>query len=1065
MAYRYIVIQKENIKIAMEQYIPTGTVTFLFTDIEGSTKIAQAYPGQWETLRRRHHEILRGAIESNNGYVFQIVGDEFCASFYTASDALKAAMCAQQVLQSEAWDPAPIKVRMGINTGAAQIGDVNDASGGYTGYAALARVNRVMSAGHGGQILLSESSASLTRGELPELATLRDMGEQRLKGLRNPEHLWQVEAPGLAHEFPPLKTLNAIPNNLPVQLTSFVGREKEITEVEEKLNSHRLVTLVGSGGTGKSRLSLQIAANVLDAYPQGVWFVELAALSDPELVPQMILSAMSIREQKGKTTLKTLEEYLRDKSLLIILDNCEHLIEACANAAQAILKAAPKVKILASSRESLGVGGEVAWHVPSLSLPNPKNLPEFDQVTQYESVRLFIDRVMLVSPHFAITKENAPPIAQICFRLDGIPLALELAAARAKSMSIEQIMSRLDDRFRLLTGGSRTALPRQQTLRALIDWSYDLLTDNEKLLLRRLAVFSGGWMLELAEQICGDEKLDEMDILDMLTHLVDKSLIAVEEECGAMRYRILETVHQYAREKLFESGEGVEMRNRHCRAFVTLVQQAKPELFKNIGNTWFRRLDSEQENIRAALWWAIEVGDGSIAMGICNSLDYYWSHRGLASEAVNYLSIVVQLVEKDESLCRMAGYGLLLAAQVNAMIEVKLNFQTDPVAMDICQKATSLLQELNFPAGSWLAFGLLTGLLMTNNNFKAAEENAMKLLDGVLAAGNEADIAWALSALADINLDIGNMEKCDDLDSQARDIFLKIGYDRFALQHSGALFHRDFNRGNLARARKDFEANLHVFQELGDEYRAKHTLWYLANIAILRGEYDLAKKYYQEANAYSSKSGDKAQENIYIQIHDGWLALITGELEKSRQIYELLLKALKEMQWDEFAGFTMGRYGLVLLHSGRIEEARDYFEKSIAQMEKVGKQNSTDFSRYGLAEVERLAGNIPSATHYYQRSLFLRNKIQEHVAIPEIFDGFAKLNLLQNEYAQSARWFACADGLRKKFGTVIYPIDRPDYDKHLNLLKSKMDSAEFEAAWEQGAKMDLKEAVELALGI
>ncbi|MBK9207350.1 MAG: tetratricopeptide repeat protein [Anaerolineales bacterium] len=1043
--------------------LPTGTVTFMFTDIEGSTGIAQAYPDQWETLRNRHHEILRSAIESNNGYVFQIVGDEFCAAFHTAPDALKAAFSAQQMLQAEAWDPAPIKVRMGINTGAAQVGNVDDASGGYTGYSALARVNRVMSAGHGGQILLSNASAELTRGELPPAVTLRDMGEQRLKGLLNTEHLWQVEVPGLMRDFPPLKTLSAIPNNLPAQLTSFIGREKEIAEVKEELNSHRLVTLVGPGGTGKSRLSLQLAADVLDAYPHGVWFIELASLSDPELVPQTILSAMSVSEQKGKTAQETLEEYLRAKNLLLILDNCEHLIEACAKISQAILKSVPNVKILASSRESLGVSREVSWHVPSLSAPNPKNLPEFNQLTQYESVRLFIDRVLLVSPRFAVTKENASAIAQVCYRLDGIPLALELAAARAKSMSVEQIMSRLDDRFRLLTGGSRTALPRQQTLRALIDWSYDLLTDLEKLLLRRLAVFSGGWTLELAEQICGDEKLDALDILDMLGHLVDKSLVAVEEENGNTRYRILETIRQYAREKLFESGDGVEMRNRHCKAFVKLVEQVEPELFKNNGETWLRRLDAEQENIRAALWWAVEIGDGNCAMRICNALNFYWLHRGLASEAVNYLNEVVLLVEKDEILCRTAGYGLLLALKIELMGGVKLNFLTEPFAMEICHKATRLLQELNFPAGSWHAFGLLTGLFMTGNNPKAAEENAVKLLDGARAAGNEADVAWALSALADLNMNNGNLEKCDEMDSQARDIFFKLGYDRFALQHSGALSYRDLSRGNLVRAQKNFEANLYAYRELMDEPRAKYTLWHLADIAILQGEYDLAKKYYQEANDYSSKSGNQAQENIYIQVHDGWLALITGELEKSRQTYEALFKALKEMQWDEFAGFTMGRYGLVLFHSGQIEEARNYFEKSIAQMEKVGGQNNTGVSWYGLAEVERVAGNFPAATRHYQRSLFLRNKLQEYIHFSEIFDNLAKLFLLQNDFVQSARWFGCSDALRKKFGIVIPPVDRPDYDKHIELLKSKMSTEEFESAWEEGAKIHMNAAVALAL--
>ena len=502
-------------------------------------------------LFARHNLILHQAIEAHNGYVFQVVGDSFAAAFHSASDALHAAVDAQRDLQSEGWTPAIIKVRMGLHTGAAQL-QIDSNDNPYSGYATLAATQRIMSAGYGGQILLSGATRELVRDTLPKEAELLDLGEKRLKDLLRPEHLYQINVSGLPAIFPPLKTLDSFPNNLPTQLTTFIGRENEISELKQELHKHRLVTLTGSGGTGKTRLSLQVAAELLEKFEHGIWFVELAPLADPDLIPQTILSAIGIQEQQGKTPIELLKEYLHEKRVLIVLDNCEHLIEASARVVDALLNAAPKIRILASSREALAVKGELSYPVPSLSLPDMKHLPVIGQLSQYEAVRLFIDRASLVAPHFDVDKNNAPFIAQICYRLDGIPLAIELAAARVKMFSIEQISKRLDDRFRLLTGGARTALPRQQTLRALIDWSYDHLSEKERLLLCRLSVFAGDWTFEAAEEVCAGDNIESFDILDLLTQLVNKSLVVVMEgsQSGETRYRMLETIRQYAREKL-----------------------------------------------------------------------------------------------------------------------------------------------------------------------------------------------------------------------------------------------------------------------------------------------------------------------------------------------------------------------------------------------------------------------------------------------------------------------------------------------------------------------------------
>jgi predicted ATPase/class 3 adenylate cyclase len=585
--------------------LPTGTVTFLFTDIEGSTKLAQEHPNRWESLRERHHSILRGAIEAKHGFIFQIIGDAFCVAFHTARDGLCAAIEAQRELQTENWGDAAIKVRMGLHTGTAEFHGTD-----YRGYINLARVQRVMSMGYGGQILLSNTASELVRGELPDDVTLRDMGEHWLKGLLNPEHLWQVNVSDLAQDFPPLRSLNKIPHNLPSQLTSFIGREEEISEIREALGSHRLVTLTGSGGTGKTRLSLEVAAAEIERFPDGVWFIELAPLVDPDLIPITILSVMHLSEQAGKTALKVLEEQINSKKMLFILDNCEHLIQGSAAISHTLLITLPNLQILASSREAMGIQGELSWHVPSLRMPDSKGIIQAEQLSQYEAVRLFIDRATLIQPYFVITNENAPAVAQICDQLDGIPLAIELAAARLKMLSPEQIAARLDDRFRLLTSGSRTVLPRQQTLRAMIDWSYALLDKKEATLFRRLAVFSSGCTLEAVEHICVDtdySTLLQEEILDLLAHLVDKSLVNTKENGNTIRYSMLESTRQYAGEKLRAAGEASELSHRHATYYANLEPKT----------------DDELDNIRSVFRWCLEREESAPVLKLSRDF-YFW---------------------------------------------------------------------------------------------------------------------------------------------------------------------------------------------------------------------------------------------------------------------------------------------------------------------------------------------------------------------------------------------------------------------------------------------------------
>jgi predicted ATPase/class 3 adenylate cyclase len=655
---------------------PVGTVTLLFTDIEGSTRLWEEHPAKMRVALARNDELISQVIERHHGYVFKTIGGAFCAAFSMPSDGLNAALDAQHVLAAEPWpDPIHIRVRMALHTGAVESRD-ND----YFGQP-LNRLTRLIAAGHGGQILLSEVTQELIRDRLPVSVSLLSLGEHLLKDLSRPEHIYQIVHPDLPAQFPPLKTLDnpELPNNLPQQFTSFIGREKEIGEVKQLLEKTRLLTVMGTGGAGKTRLCLQVAADTLESYHDGIWFIELAALTDPALVPQTVMETVGAREQPGRPYIQTLLDYLKTRTILLILDNCEHLVTACAQLVNGLLRSCPGVKILASSREGLNVPGEQVYRIPSLSLPpfaSSSDLPgiweaptlikrgagsslpqqegragsnqdsrtgverrEAGAVTvetliEYESVRLFIERATLCKPDFAVNVHNAPALAQVCYRLDGIPLAIELAAARIRSLSVEEINARLDNRFRLLTNSNRNVLPRQQTLRALIDWSYDLLSAQERLLLHRLSVFAGGWTLEAAEHVCVGEDpvgdgIEDWEMLDLLTGLVDKSLVFTEQRAGSMRYRLLETVRQYASERLKESGAADEVRDRHLDHFRQLAAEAFPHLNTLESPVWNKRLNVEHDNLRAALDHALSAPErAGMGLDLVGYLWNFWQNVG-----------------------------------------------------------------------------------------------------------------------------------------------------------------------------------------------------------------------------------------------------------------------------------------------------------------------------------------------------------------------------------------------------------------------------------------------------
>jgi predicted ATPase/class 3 adenylate cyclase len=569
--------------------LPTGAVTFLFTDIEGSTERWDTHREAMSSAVKCHDLIGRAAMAAHGGYVFKTVGDAFCVAFARPEAAVAAALDFQRALAAEDFTAVGgLRVRASLHVGAAE-----ERGGDYFG-STVNRVARLLSIGHGGQTLLSGVMHDLVLGALPQQASLRDLGEHRLKDLSRPEYVYQLVAPELASEFPALRSLESLPNNLPLQMTSFVGREREVAKISDLLGAHRLVTLVGSGGIGKTRTSLQVAANLLDGSGNGVWFVELAPLASGEYIPAAVAQALGLSLPPLGDSVENLVKMIKPWDALLVFDNCEHLIEGAARFISAVIRGCPKISVLASSRQALGVAGEMTFRLPSLAVDDGivSVVTSAREAASLPAIALFVDRATATNDSFSLTDENASTVAEICRRLDGIPLAIELAAARVKMLSPRQLHDRLDERFRVLTGGSRDVLPRQQTLRALIDWSHDLLDDRERMHFRRLGIFVNGFTLEAATAIGTSDDLDELDLFDVLSSLVDKSLVLAEPAGDALRYRMLESTRAYAREKLDAAAELDDCALRHlCHLRDRFVderewQMAKPFSQANFSPPW-----------------------------------------------------------------------------------------------------------------------------------------------------------------------------------------------------------------------------------------------------------------------------------------------------------------------------------------------------------------------------------------------------------------------------------------------------------------------------------------------
>ena len=785
---------------------PTGTVTFLFTDIEDSTRLWEQNPKAMQEALARHDEILRRVTEEQEGYVFKTVGDAFCCAFATAPDALEAALDAQRALrEEEQGGTTRLRVRMALHTGAA-----DERDGDYFG-PPLNRVARLLSAAHGGQVLLSLPIQELVRDQLPSEVGLRDLGEKHLKDLFRPERVFQLLAPDLPSQFPPLRTLDAHGNNLPVQPTPLVGREREVAQVCERLLSPevRLLTLTGPGGTGKTRVGLQAAADLLEEFEDGVFFVTLATLTDPALVAPTLTQALGVAESGEKQPEAALREFVRDRELLILMDNFEQVLEATP-LLEELLAAAPRLKVLATSRAALRLYGEHEFPVPPLELPDPTHAQPPERLTQYEAVRLFVERARAVKPDFSVTNENAPAVAEICVRLDGLPLAIELAAARTRLLPPRAMLAKLGSRLKLLTGGARNLPERQRTLRGAIEWSYELLTPEERTLFARLSVFAGGRTLEAIETVCDPE--GELDTLDGLGSLLEKSLLRQEEgPSGEPRFVMLETIHEYAREKLGESGEDEEFRRRHAEHFLALAEEAEPELKGAQQLEWLDRLEEEYDNLRAALAWSFGAGEVEEGLRIAGALTRFWHVRGHLSEGRRWL---------EEGLAK-AGDGVAPSARAKALVGLG-------VAVDVqegdYEKAAPLYEE---------------GLAL----FRELGDR-----EGI------ANCLWNLGIM--VGMIGGDHGRGEALLEESLGIYRKLGDEHGIASLLNALAMVASAQGDFARAATLYEDALTLSREAGDASGVARGLGNMSYAVLLLGDHERVTALAEEALAMSREQGN-----------------------------------------------------------------------------------------------------------------------------------------------------------------------------------------------------------------
>ncbi len=934
-------------------------------------------------------------------------------------------------------------------------------------------------------------------------------------------------------------------HNLPLLLSSFVGRAQEMDQVKQLVLESRLVTLTGAGGSGKTRLALQVAVDLLRAFPDGAWLVGLASLTHPAHVPAAAAAVLGVREQSEHPLADTLSDYLRSRELLLVLDNCEHLIGACAELAETLLRTCPDLRILATSREPMGISGETAWLIPSLSTPEAVPSDSFSagdltEMARYEAVRLFLDRAQTVQPGFALTARNAEAVAEICRRLDGIPLAIELAAARLRALSAEQIAARLDDRFNLLTLGSRTALPRQQTLLATMEWSHDLLSETERILFRRLSVFAGSWTLEAAEEVTSDTPAQSADggpgglatghelaptsldarhvsppeVLDLLTQLVNKSLVVAEERGAETRYRMLETIRQHAQGKLAQSGEQESIQGRHLALYLRLAEEVEPQLRALSQVSWLERLEDEHYNLRAALEFSLSGPVGTAVelpshqgsqwkaeagLRMAGALYRFWYLHGYWSEGQDWSRRLLSLEDrasgppKDPALARarakvlqglgwLAGesgeenvpYGESLALCrelgdqwgaafcLRGLGEWALNQEDYVLAEDQLGESLAIFRELKDPWGIGLALFNSGWLSFNQDDQSGAEARWQESLAEFRRSGDRWGAAVSLGALAYIARLRYDLHRSVEYSDEALRLFREIGDKAGIADSLSRLGNVAFRRDDFRQAAALFEDSLALERELGYRGSAAFSTSMLAVIASYQGQYERAAGLGEESLALW-----RERENewgiAWGQYVLGLTEYFQGALARAAALLEGSVALFRAQNDTNGMAQTLDALGLTALQLGELPRAAKLLEEGLEASRKSGDKRSLALSLNHLGRLAQARGDFAEAASYYQKGLSARRDLGARRGTTEALHGLAAIAVAKGQAERGARLFGAAEVLRESLSTPMPSVEREDYEGDLEAAREALGEERFATAWAKGRAMTPEQAVSLAL--
>jgi predicted ATPase/class 3 adenylate cyclase/DNA-binding CsgD family transcriptional regulator len=1010
---------------ALMSELPTGTVTLLLADVEGSTRLWETQPDAMKVAVERLDQTLSDAVAAHHGVrpVEQGEGDSFVVAFARAADAVSCALDLQRA------PLAPIKLRIGLHTGDVQLRD----EGNYIG-PTINRTARLRDLAHGGQTVLSGATEPLVIDQLPEGVTLADLGTHPLRDLPRPERVVQLCHPDLRDDFPPLRTANSLAvERLPMQLTSFIGRQAEMNDIREALGDNRLVTLTGAGGAGKTRLAIQVAATMATEFADGIWYVDLAPLTDPDVVPVTVARALGLPDQPGQPTTDLLRRFIRDRQMLMLLDNCEHLLDASAELINNLLASCPALTLLTTSREPIGVAGEMSWRVPSLSLAD-------------EAIELFGERARRTRPDFRVSAANADTVTEICRRLDGLPLAIELAAARVRALSPTEILHSLRDTFRLLTGGARTAVRRQQTLRASVDWSHELLSDSEQILFRRLAVFLGGFDLDAAQALSGEAgEVERYQVLDQLTLLVDKSLVVAEETRQGTRYRLLETVRQYAQEKLHESREGDQVRVRHRDHYTAMVALLDAPAHADHE----RRIDqagTEIDNLRAAFAWSRDGSDNDLALTLASSLLPLWLSRGLMQEGLNWL--LAALADADQD-------GIATpAARVRASVcrVVLESFRGVTVDLDDAQVTLAKARELGDPA--------LVARALTGCGCRAADDRELSVAYFTEAAGLARDIGdswWLGQTLA-----------------------LEAVY--------ALLFGEPVIAGEVAA-----EEALRIADRIGDRFVSRQCRYVVGWAQILRGELTNALTQLRELDKESTAVRD-AMYSLHSTSLQAMALAYQGHIDAARTAVEVAFQRATDL-FDTYTGIVHAASAHVHLAAGDAPAAWQAFERAreltamdpqLAPMHNFAalaplacgdlaaarrwaddvvsatRGWSLACSLTARARVEIAQGEFDAAERDAHEALDLAARLKGDLLVPFALDCLATTAVEAGNHLVAARLFGAAEAARQHMGMVPFKVLEAIDDGTIAVIRNTLGDSEFDAAWADGAALSIEDAIAYA---